>query len=225
MYYNGHGVNQDSKQALHWYRKAAEQGYATAQNNLGAMYANGAIEWPQYNLDDTYDTSSRVPLDYKKAVFWYRKAAEQGYAAAQFNLGVRYANGRGVNKDTKQAVNWYRKAAEQSYAAAQFNLGVMYANGGGVNQDYKQAVHWYRKAAGQDYVFAQFNLGAMYINGQGVLQDYKTAYMWFNLARYNGHKGTKQAFDFISPKITAERINEAQSMSKVCLESNYKNCG
>jgi uncharacterized protein len=28
-------------EALRWYRKAAEQGYARAQNNLGVMYDNG----------------------------------------------------------------------------------------------------------------------------------------------------------------------------------------
>ena len=37
MYDNGHGVPQDYAQALTWYRKAADQGYAAAQFNLGSM--------------------------------------------------------------------------------------------------------------------------------------------------------------------------------------------
>ena len=41
MYDNGHGVRQDSAEALRWYHKAAEQGDAEAQYNLGAMYHNG----------------------------------------------------------------------------------------------------------------------------------------------------------------------------------------
>ena len=41
MYYNGDGVLKDYKQALKWFTKAAEQGYADAQYNLGIMY----IEW------------------------------------------------------------------------------------------------------------------------------------------------------------------------------------
>ena len=32
---------QDYAQAAAWYRKAADQGYAGAQYNLGVMYANG----------------------------------------------------------------------------------------------------------------------------------------------------------------------------------------
>ncbi len=41
MYYNGRGVTQDYAQAVKWYRRAAEQGYANAHSNLGALYAKG----------------------------------------------------------------------------------------------------------------------------------------------------------------------------------------
>jgi len=40
-YHNGFGVRQDDKQALYWYRKAAEQGSSEAQYNLGVMYLKG----------------------------------------------------------------------------------------------------------------------------------------------------------------------------------------
>ncbi len=45
-----------------WYRKAAEQGHALAQTNLGIMYEEG----------------QGVGQDYKEAVGWYSKAAERG---------------------------------------------------------------------------------------------------------------------------------------------------
>ena len=38
MYDNGDGVPQDYKEAVKWYRLAAEQGDASAQYNLGLMY-------------------------------------------------------------------------------------------------------------------------------------------------------------------------------------------
>ena len=40
MYHLDQGVSQHT-QAASWYRKAAEQGHAEAQNNLGIMYAKG----------------------------------------------------------------------------------------------------------------------------------------------------------------------------------------
>ena len=38
MYYHGYGVQQDFAEAVRWYRKAAEQGYAIAQYYLGFRY-------------------------------------------------------------------------------------------------------------------------------------------------------------------------------------------
>ena len=78
-------------------RKAAEQGDADAQFNLGLMY----------------DIGKGVPQDYQEAVKWYRMAAEQGYADAQYFLGLSYATGEGVPENDAEAVKWYRKAAEQ----------------------------------------------------------------------------------------------------------------
>ncbi|PIR00341.1 MAG: hypothetical protein COV66_07620 [Nitrospinae bacterium CG11_big_fil_rev_8_21_14_0_20_45_15] len=54
-----------------------------------------------------------VTKDYKEAVKWFRKAAEQGFARGQAYLGAMYFDGEGVPKDDKEAVKWLRKAAEQ----------------------------------------------------------------------------------------------------------------
>ncbi|MDR2642017.1 MAG: hypothetical protein LBC74_04410 [Planctomycetaceae bacterium] len=62
-YLRGYGVEQDSKEAVKWYRKAAEQNYAEAQFNLGRCYYYG----------------DGVEQDSKEAIKWWRKAAEQGY--------------------------------------------------------------------------------------------------------------------------------------------------
>jgi hypothetical protein len=40
-YESGHGLEQDHADAMKWYRRAADQGYAVAQFNLGLMYENG----------------------------------------------------------------------------------------------------------------------------------------------------------------------------------------
>jgi TPR repeat protein len=60
-------------------RKAADQGDAGAQNNLGLMYQVG----------------HGVPRDYAEALKWYRLAAEQGAATAQTALGLMYQCGHG----------------------------------------------------------------------------------------------------------------------------------
>src|SRR5208283_427785 len=133
----GRGVPKDDAQAVAWARKAADQGHAKAQNNLGIMYLYG--HW----------NSIVVPVDYAQAIAWFRKAADQGHADAQNNLGVMLVKGRGVPKDDDQARAWFRKAADQGNSFGQFCFGVTYENGIGVPKDNAQAVAWYRKAAAQ----------------------------------------------------------------------------
>lgn len=128
-----------------------------------------------------------IQQDYDQAVYWFTKAAEQGYPAAQFDLAICYANGTGVEKDERQAVYWYTKAAEQEHTTAQFNLGVCYANGIGIKQDFDQAVYWYRKAAEQGDATAQNNLGVCYEYGDGVKQDHKQAVYWYRKAADQGY--------------------------------------
>ena len=116
------------KQAVKQYMKAAEQGDANAQYNLGRCYADG----------------EGVEKDQKKAVYWYTKAAEQELARAQNNLAICYENGEGVERDMKKAVYWYTKAAEQGHARAQKILGnirLWYDMGEGVEKDQYKAVN------------------------------------------------------------------------------------
>ncbi|TVQ81961.1 MAG: sel1 repeat family protein [Micavibrio sp.] len=59
MYHQGRGLPQDYTKAVKWYRKAAERGNASAQNNLGVMYREG----------------QGVAQDYAEAFFWFSLAA------------------------------------------------------------------------------------------------------------------------------------------------------
>ena len=126
MYSKGKGVPQDYAEAVKWLRKAADQGVADAQFNLGLLYLGG----------------DGVNQNYAEAAKWCRKAAEQGDVDAQFNLGLMYLKGDGVNQNYAEAAKWFRKAADQGDANTQYNLGLMYFRGDGVRRDYTQAYKW-----------------------------------------------------------------------------------
>ena len=70
MYRKGQGVPQDYKAAVSWYSKAAEQGYASAQSNLGFMYANGQL-FSDTEVKKMTQTLRKVPFD-----FYYRYTCE-----------------------------------------------------------------------------------------------------------------------------------------------------
>eukprot|EP00729_Bicosta_minor_P032467 gene32467-biopygen20869 len=135
MYDNGEGVKQDHVEAVKWYRKSAEAGYAKGQYNLGNMYRDG----------------EGVEQDHVEAAKWYRKSAEAGFAHAQCSLGYMYNTGKGVEQNHVEAVMWFRKSAEAGLAGAQFNLGAMYYDGKGVEQDLSKTVKWFQLAGAQGF--------------------------------------------------------------------------
>ena len=98
---NASGYVEQSRAAT-WYRKAAVQGYADAENHLGTRYHNGA----------------GVPQDYGLARSWYLFADADGSRDAAFNLGLLAENGLGMPADQGQALVWYRKAASLGHVGA-----------------------------------------------------------------------------------------------------------
>ena len=206
--------NRNEEYAVKWYRKAAEQGDALAQCNLGFCYYLGegveenkeeAAKWcsnaieslkqmalqgdtaAQTSLSSCYVYGLGIEENKAEAVKWLLKAAEQGDADAQFNLGICYHLGDGVTKDATEAVKWWRKAAEQGNISAQNNLGSSYYLGEGVTKDMTKAVKWYRKAAEQGDNEAQNKLGTCYYEGNGVIKDMKEAEKWWRKAAEQGN--------------------------------------
>ncbi|WP_455210937.1 SPOR domain-containing protein [Kaarinaea lacus] len=102
MFHSGKGVTKNMKRALAWYRVAADNDHAIAQNNLGVFYEQG-IE---------------VRKSYRSAAKWYKKAAEVGYPYAQYNLGVLYLEGKGVKKNKDEAIYWLQIASLQGVKQA-----------------------------------------------------------------------------------------------------------
>ncbi len=124
-------VGKDNEKAIKIFSAEAHKGSASAQFNLGALYAGG-----HYNIKQDYD----------KAVSLFKKSAIQGHNKAQLALGVLYFEGKGVEQDYKEALNWLQKAASQKNALAYKYLSLIYANGLGVKIDIEEAVKWARKA-------------------------------------------------------------------------------
>ena len=67
MYLDGRAVEQNDREAAELFRKAAYQGDANSQHNLGFMYLNGR----------------GVPEDYKEAYCWFILAFMNGVEESQ----------------------------------------------------------------------------------------------------------------------------------------------
>jgi TPR repeat protein len=54
-----------------------------------------------------YYSGQGVNQDYKKALVWFTKSAEQGDATSQKNLASMYFNGYGADKNYIKAYKWF----------------------------------------------------------------------------------------------------------------------
>jgi TPR repeat protein len=176
----------------------AKAGDASAQFELGAVYHDGTGE----------------EKDFKKAIEWFTKAANQGDVRAQFNIGVMYYMGESVKQDFDIARGWFEKAAAKNNARAEFNLGVMYYRGEGVKQDFKKAMEYFTQAALQNFNEAQFNLGVMYAKGEGIEVDMGRAYAWFSVAKDNGNPRAEEVLKSIERGLKPEDTKIVQQLTE-----------
>ena len=94
-------LKKDYKTALEeWLPFAAENpSHTLVQVYLGVMYHKG------------YGT----PQNYKKALEWFKKAANLRNYVAQYHLGVMHSNGQGVSKSYINGYWWFKKSADRDY--------------------------------------------------------------------------------------------------------------
>lgn len=113
---------------------------------------------------------------YTEAVRLYRRAADQGYAAAQVALAITYADGNAsLAIDQRQAVRWFRLAADQGNAMAEASLAMFYMQGaGGLEKNEREATRLVQLAADQGLPMAQGLLGSLYATGGGGLPKDET---------------------------------------------------
>lgn len=185
LYQNGAGgVGADIKKAETYFKDAADEGYASALYELGAMYYSGALGEP----------------DYKKAVSLFEKAAKAGDGKASWQLGSMYFNAVGVKQDAAKAKEYFEQAAGRGEEAAFYPLAYQYANGIGTKTDAESAVKWFKKASYTGDAWAMAWLGYMTLEGSGTEQSTEESLKWFKKAVQNG-SGDEELMAYVAEEL------------------------
>ncbi len=144
LYEVGKGVEQDTNQAVRWYKKAADGGDAQAKRALEFLpYDESAIDQsPLAEAERLYKAG-----EYKYAIVEFERLAKEGNPQAQYMYGRMLLNAQGTVRDYDTALEWTKKAADQGNVKAQYSMGLYYKNGWGVEKDNTQAADWFSKAA------------------------------------------------------------------------------
>lgn len=125
--------------------------HASAQFNLGVMYAN-------------IHGASQV---YGRAVEWHMKAVNQGHASVRYELDVMLEDTDGVSQDNQIALNWRGACA-------------LRLDGYDNHQDNTRAVEWYSGAANQENALdALSSWSDMWLDGGVFLQENIGAEEWY----------------------------------------------
>lgn len=177
------------KEAVSYWKQAAEQGHVDAQYRLALYFHYGkknnqAFYWckmaaeqglpmAQYTLGSYY-CGVGVVADTRKSIFWREKAFENGVLAAGEILAQYYRDRRNY----KKAMEWNLKVIEfpdvpiYAKATAEYNMGEMQQNH---FKDMEKALHWYKRSASNGNGLSAYRLGEYY-EAQG---DLEQATQWY----------------------------------------------
>lgn len=183
-YETGDGVEQNKRDAIIWYGRAARGGSAVGAVRLyrlgsdGDRDKHGGVDDVARRLDRAHagDSDARFALGelfrdvgaYAPAMDWFRLAADQGHHGAAYEVGLSYLKGRGVARNEAGGVVWIRRAIVGAHAAAMFELGNAYRYGlGGVDVHEGLALEWYENAVQDGYSPATHAVVEMYLIDAG----------------------------------------------------------
>ncbi|KAG6910882.1 hypothetical protein DXG01_006565 [Tephrocybe rancida] len=129
-------VPYDPAYARSLFTQAAQLGYTPSQFKLGQCFEYGTLSFP---------------VDPRRSIAWYTKAAEKGDSEAELALSGWYLTGsEGVLKQSdSEAYLWARRAANKGLSKAEYAVGYYAEVGIGIKQDIEFAKRWYMRAAAQ----------------------------------------------------------------------------
>lgn len=143
----GHACTQGLERSVHWFRKAAEQGYVPAFWEMGNAYREGL----------------GVERDFNEAAAWFERGMQAGDPSCMTFLGLMHFRGEGMAEDGEAAAGLWREAADLDNSDAMFYLGVCCEKGlAGMKRSGRKAVEWYRMSDYHGSACACESLAALY---------------------------------------------------------------
>jgi len=164
-----------------------------------AMYCMGEIDFQV------------IPTHIPRALGWFEKSADAGYAQSQATYGALLLKGLPglLKKDTKKGIEYLSKAVKSKSLTARFNLGMAYYNGDGVKKDIRKSIQWLSVAESQNFAEAQYVLGKVFYEGDDLIgRDQEKGISYLRKASIQSHPLAKK---YLS-SINAPAKNQSGSM-------------
>jgi TPR repeat protein len=163
------------KEAMKWYKKAAELNDSEAMRLIGCLYQGG----------------NGVEIDYGVAYSWYKKAAALDNSDAMINAGLIHEWGDDNGPDYEGAMSWYLSSAANDNPRGMYFMGYLYEREGKKGEgDYKEAMSWYKMASERGNTESMLRMGYIYhygVNGE-IERDHEKSEYWYRKAAELGNE-------------------------------------
>ncbi|MFY0991883.1 tetratricopeptide repeat protein [Halomonas sp. C05BenzN] len=232
-----------TREALAWYRRAAEHGepYAMLRLHQGGACRLGDVcpdkgnDWRQAALEATLPQAEAgdaaamgVLFDIYSALEqpqvaddWLERAGEAGDAESQYWLGILIGDGLGDYPDEAQrkevAEAWLRRAAEQGYAPAINRLSALLSQ----RERYKEAWEWMVQASEAGHMNGRLGIGWCYLNpeerGEICVHEQDMVKGWAILSAVSEETDNRTAQSIMArnrDRLTAKQREEAEALAE-----------
>ncbi len=224
-YLCGVGVEQSDKMALHYATLGIYAGDPSSMTVISTLGSDGVDVSKQYqaaikslkadaesgdfsaqmNLAELYLEGDGTEKYIEKALYWFKKAAENEYGnpeEALYRIGIVYSSDYLGCYSVDEAISWFKKAIEHGNPEGYTAIGVIYANPSYECHSDEEAFKWFTKGAEEGSSTALVNLGDMYEKGEGVEQSREKALEYYEQAAKMG--------DPLAEEAIADLLDEAE---------------
>ncbi|MBR1449437.1 MAG: SEL1-like repeat protein [Prevotella sp.] len=168
-----------------------EDSSALAMNSLGIAYLQG----------------NGVKADSIRAVSWFERAGQHGYAYAYYHLGALYRFAMyGVEQNFKKAYDYFSLGAEKGSTDCMYVKGMMLYKGTGCHQNYTEAFQCFKDASEKRHRPSLYMIGLCYRNGYGVGTDSDLATEYLYRSAMLGYRDAKEELERPNPENYLENL-------------------
>ncbi len=240
--------------ALPTVRRAAEDGYAKAQFNMGALYYDGrgvvqsyseARKWMTLSAENGFSRAQTFigkmylngeggAASVETAKRFFERAAAGGDGSAYFQLARLYEDGNSVPKNMATALKHYQQASDHGNMYGSYNAGhILLFGDGNVPANKDLALKYMEKSAAQGSTSAQYSVGYVYQTGIADVVDFEKARDYFYQAEASGHPSASNALEHLETRARetaydlqkkGEHIKSASAFRQICNMGDQEGC-
>lgn len=160
LYIKGEGLDKSVEEAMKWFNEAAQRGHQKAMQVVESYKndntcfdkldilddsdcANAVIQMAdkgdpimQFRAGLIYEGGHGVEVDFKKALDYYLKAANNGHIESNYNIAIMYTRSRiDMKEDIETAIKYFTIASDNGFEASSLALALIYITGYKVEED------------------------------------------------------------------------------------------